>query len=185
MRKSAIVLGMFLIVGGRQLAFAQRDLPKVEVFGGFSYLPAGGEDFPRENSYGFQFSACGNVNRWFGVVADVGGQYKKVTDLGPGFPGVTANTSVYEYMAGPRFSLRRDRYTAFFHGLAGGAKGDSGIAGFSDSSFAFGVGGGLDVHLGDRISVRAIQMDYIGSFVDILEDNVRLGFGIVIRLGRF
>jgi len=183
MRKAAIFWGMLMIVGGTQPALGQQDHPKAEVFGGFSYLPAGGADFPRQDSYGFQFSVCGNVNRWFGVVADLGGQYRKVADLGPGFPGVTANPSVYEFMAGPQFSLRRDRYTVFFHGLVGGAKGNSGIAGFSDSSFAVGLGGGLDIHLGDRISVRAIQLEYIGSFVDILEDNARLAFGIVIRLG--
>ncbi len=29
-----------------------------------------------------------------------------------------------------------------------------------------------------------LQLDYIGSFADILEDNVRLGFGVVIKLGQ-
>ena len=183
MRKYAIFFAALLSMAIGQPLLAQADFPKSEIFGGFSYLPAGKADFPRENSYGFQASVSGNLNRWFGVVADFAGQYRKVSDLGLGYPGITANTSVYEYLAGPRFSVRRERFTLFFHALAGGAKGRSGIAGFSDSGFTLCGGGGLDLNVGDRIAVRAIQLDYIGSVVDILEDNARLGFGVVIKLG--
>jgi hypothetical protein len=149
----------------------------------FSYLPVGKADFPRDNSYGFQCSVAGNINRWFGIVGDCGGQYRTTTDLGPSHPGVTARTSVYEYLVGPRFSIRREKYTLFFHGLVGGARGNSGMAGFSHSTFALAGGGGLNINVGKRIAIRAIQLDYVGSMVDILEDNLRLGFGVVIRLG--
>lgn len=183
MKKFVMFFGILALVASKQLVFAQVDFPRAEIFGGFSYLPAGKADFPRENSYGFQFSINGNLNRWFGAVADFGGQYRTVSDLGPGFPGITAHTSVYEYLAGPRFSVRRKHFTAFFHALAGWAKGRSGLAGFSDSGFALCGGGGLDINLGDRIAIRAIQLDYLGSFVDILEDNARLGFGLVVKFG--
>jgi len=183
MKKSTIFFGIILFVSITQPVFAQVDFPRAEIFGGFSYLPAGKADFPRENSFGFQFSVNGNLNRWFGIVADFGGQYRKVSDLGLNFPGITANTSVYEYLAGPRFSVRRKDYTVFFHALAGQAKGNSGLAGFSDSGFTLGGGGGLDINLGDRIAIRAIQLDYLGSFVEILEDNARLGFGLVVKFG--
>jgi hypothetical protein len=184
MRKSVLSFVVLLLLALSRTCLAQDDFPRAELFGGFSYLPAGKADFPRDSSYGFQCSITGNLNRWFGVVADFGGQYRKVSDLGPSYPGVTVNTSVYEYLAGPRFSIRRERFTLFFHALAGGAKGNSGLAGFSDSGFAIGGGGGLDIHIGDRIAVRAFQIDYLGSFVDILEDNARFGFGAVINLGK-
>jgi hypothetical protein len=41
----------------------------------------------------------------------------------------------------------------------------------------------LDIGLGDHIAIRVVQLDYIGSFVDILEDNARVGFGMVIKFG--
>lgn len=179
-----LLFALLLLLVVKQPVLAQDSHPRAEFFGGFSYLPAGGADFPRKDSYGFQASLCGNINRWFGIVADFGGQYRKVSDLGPGFPGVTANTSVYEYMAGPRFAVRRKRFTLFSHALAGGATGRSGLAGFSDRSFALAVGGGLDINLSDRVAIRAFQLEYIGSFADILEDNARLGFGVVIKLGK-
>lgn len=179
-----LLFALLLLLVVRQPVLAQDSHPRAEIFGGFSYLPGGKADFPRKNSYGFQASLCGNINHWFGVVADFGSQYRKVSDLGPGFPGVTANTSVHEYMAGPRFAVRRERFTFFSHALVGGAAGRSGLAGFSDKGFAFAGGGGLDINLGHRVALRVFQLDYIGSFVDILEDNARLGFGVVIKLGK-
>jgi hypothetical protein len=65
----------------------------------------------------------------------------------------------------------------------GGARGNAGIGGFSDSAFTFGAGGGVDIAVNRRLAIRAIQFDWMGSFVDILEDNVRLGFGVVVKFG--
>jgi hypothetical protein len=209
LRRFAILLGIVLLLAMTQPVLAQNNYPRAEIFGGFSYLPAGRADFPRKDSGGFQASFTGNITRGFGIVADFGGQYRKVSDLWPGngYPGITVNTSVHEYLVGPRFAVRRKKFTLFFHGLVGGAAGHSELAdfassqsapgdqnwdresaarylaGFSDSLFTFGGGGGLDINLGERIAIRVIQLDYIGSFVDILEDNARLGFGIVIKLG--
>ena len=118
----------------------------------------------------------------FGIVADFGGQYRTASNLGSGFPGVVAKTSVYQYLAGPSFTARREQFEGFAHGLVGGARGQSGISGFSDSGLTLGGGGGVDVRVGDRTAVRA-QIDYLGSFVDILEDNIRVGLGIAIRFG--
>jgi len=179
-----LLFGLLLLMVVEQPGFAQRSHPRAEFFGGFSYLPAGIADFPRKDSYGFQASLCGNMNRWFGVVADLGGQYSKTSDLGPGWPCVTASTSVYEYMAGPRFAVRRRKFNFFTHALVGRANGHSNLAGFSDNSVALAGGGGLDINLGDHLALRVFQLDYIGSFADILEENVRLGFGLVIKLGQ-
>lgn len=179
-----LVFALLLLLAVELPVFAQDSHPTAEFFGGFSYLPAGSADFPRNDSYGFQASLCGNINRWFGVVADLGGQYGKSSDLGPGWPGVAATTSVYQYMAGPRFAVRRQKFNFFSHALVGRASGHTNLVGFSDSSFAFAGGGGLDINFGDRLAFRVLQLDYIGSFADILEDNVRLGFGVVIKLGK-
>ena len=182
MKPRALFLGLLLWAAMAAPAFAQADYPRVEVFGGFSILPADGDDFPRETSFGFQASVRGNFSRVFGIVADFGGQYRTVSDLGPNFPGVVAKTSVYQYLVGPSFTARRERFDVFAHGLVGGARGHSGISGFSDSGLALGGGGGVDVRLTDRSAFRA-QVDYLGSFVDILEDNLRIGLGLAIGFG--
>lgn len=179
--KLAVVVGICLLLELTQPSAAQDRHPRSEFFGGVSLLPANGMDFPRTNSLGFQASITGNITQRFGIVADFGGQYSRASDLGLGFPGITANSSVYQYMVGPRFTLRRDRFTLFVHGLAGGATGRTDLWGFSDGNFAWGGGGGLDINLNGRIAIRAIQLDYLGSFVDILEHNARLGFGIVFK----
>ena len=177
-----IMLGLLLWLVATQRTLAQDSYPRAEVFGGFSILPADGDDFPRRTSFGFQTSVRGNLTRAFGIVADLGAQYRTVSNLGPAFPGVVAKTSVYQYLVGPSFTVRRERFDVFAHGLVGGARGRSGISGFSDSGLTLGGGGGVDVRVGDRTAVRA-QVDYLGSFVDILEDNIRVGLGVAIRFG--
>ena len=57
-------------------AFAQTPVPAVEIFGGYSLLPANGDDFPRQTSHGVQTSLTGNLTRWFGIVGDFGMQFE-------------------------------------------------------------------------------------------------------------
>jgi hypothetical protein len=140
-------------------------------------------DFPRKESPGFQTSLTANLNRWFGITGDFGGQYSNAANLGPNFNNSSARTAVYEYLVGPRFTTRTNRVNVFVHALAGGATGRTNLSGFSNTGFALAGGGGFDIHLGRRIAIRPVQVDYLGSFADILETNVRLGAGVVIKLG--
>ena len=87
-------------------AAGQVSTPAIEIFGGYSLLPANGDDFPRQTSHGFQTSVTANLNRWFGVVGDFGWQFNTATDLGPNFQGQTAKSNVREYLVGPRFTAR-------------------------------------------------------------------------------
>ena len=171
-RTFAALCGLHLFGLMTQPAFAQNEHPRLEIFGGASYLPANGQDFPRNNSVGFQTSVSGNLNRWFGIVGDVGGQYSANPD-----------TSVYEYLAGPRFTKRTRRVSLFAHFLVGASAGQTSVSGFSDKGLSLGGGGGFDINVSRRIAIRPLQLDYIGSFVDILEDNIRFGSGVVIKLG--
>jgi hypothetical protein len=68
------------------------------------------------------------------------------------------------------------------HALVGRASGDSGIGGFSESGFTLGSGGGVDIGVSPRLALR-VQFDWLGSFQDMIEDNTRLGIGMVVRLG--
>jgi hypothetical protein len=156
--------------------------PKLELFGGYSLLPADSQDFPRATSHGGQFGAQWNLSRWFGVFGEVAVQKSTATDLGPSFAGQVAKTTVTQYLWGPRFSLRRERANAFVHGLFGTSIGDAGpgFEGFSDDGPTFGFGGGVDVAVNRRFAVRG-QFDVLASFADIVDRNSRLFFGGVFR----
>jgi hypothetical protein len=175
-----VVVGGLLLAAAPAGVSAQTAYPKVEVFGGFSHLPADGNDFPRQASEGFQASAAFNLTRWFGIAGEIGGQYSTATNLWENWAGATtARSSVYEYLVAPRFTVRTRPVNLFAHGLVGMVTGHTDI-GFSGSAPAFGAGGGVDVHLWSRIALRA-QLDLLFSTADIVEDNTRLGVGVVVR----
>jgi len=162
-------IGLFLFsVPG----FAQEYVyPKAEVFGGFSIssIDAG---LNRESLLGWQSAVHGNVSHNIGLTADLGGQYKSIA-------GVRINT--YQFLFGPRFFARREKVTPYVHSLFGAVRASA--AGISDTGFGMGIGGGLDVNLSDRISIRVPQFDWTPSrFGGIWsKSEYRLGFGIVIK----
>ena len=155
-----------------------------DLFAGYSLLPANGDDFPRQRSHGVQGAVAFHLNRWFGIVGDIGAQYSTARDLGPGFEGLVARTRVVEYFVGPRFTARLDGVDVFAHGIIGRAHGDAGedFRGFSDSAVAFGGGGGVDVRVRPRLAIRT-QFDLFGSFADIVDVNPRFAVGLVVGLG--
>jgi len=166
-------------------AWAQPATPRVEIFGGYSLLPADPDtDFPRRTSHGFQVSAAGNLTNWFGIFADLGLHGNTNRDVGPHYEGVVARTRVTQFLFGPRFTARSERINAFAHGLIGRVRGDAGenFSGFSDTEAAFGGGVGIDVRLRERLSVRG-QVDLFASFTDIVEGNPRVAVGLVLGLG--
>jgi Outer membrane protein beta-barrel domain len=166
------------------LALAQPEYTPVELFAGYSLLPANGDDFPRQTSHGVQASVTGNLNHWFGVMGDIGIQFNTADDLGPGFEGRVARTRVTEFLVGPRFTSRSNRFNVCAYGLFGIARGDAGddFSGFSDSALAFGGGGGVDIRVSRRFAIRT-QFDLLGSFADIVEGNSRFAIGGVVGLG--
>src|SRR5688572_1998418 len=130
-------------------ALAQEAVPKIEIFGGYSLLPADGDDFPRQTSHGIQASVAANLNGWFALFGDFGMHFNTATDLGPGFAGQVAKSTVREYLFGPRFTVRSPAANFFIHGLLGLADGDAGdgFEGFSDRKLTFGAGAGVDVRV--------------------------------------
>ncbi len=168
MRKLAAVLyGLVFLCSLSAWAQESREFPKAEVFGGFSVLRYWESDNPTIK--GFQASATGNLHKNIGVVADFGGQF-------------ISGNSLWEYMFGPQFSVRRSRATFFTHALAGGHNADGG-----SNQFTLGFGGGLDVNINDRAALRVVQFDWMP--VRLVGRNgtewykmlFRFGFGIVIK----
>jgi len=164
----SLFTGILLLLSSSALG-QDDDYPKVEVFGGFSYLNA--DLGTRENFFGFQGSVSGNVKENIGIVVDVGGQYKSVLGIG---------ISYYELLLGPRFMVRGERVTAFVHALLGNRY--IFVPGNIDSAFVLGFGGGMDVNASDSIGIRLFQFDYMPNHSpSIWRHDVRFGSGIVYK----
>ena len=163
-------------------AAAQTAPSRWEIFGGYSLLSATPNDFPRGASSGVEGGLAVHVSRWCAFQISVAAQFNTSRDLGYNFAGVVASSSVTEYLGGPRFILRTGRIDAFGHALVGVAAGRTNLPGFSDSGFALGGGGGVDVRINHRLALR-VHAEYVGGFVDLMESDLRLGAGLVVRLG--
>ena len=159
-------------------ASAQEETPKVEVFGGYSY--GGG------NAHGWNGSVAGNVNEWLGLVADFAGHYTRIES-----PVSSERIKTHALLFGPRFSARTKHVTPFAHILLGAAHNDARARElgldfhFTDTSFAAALGGGLDVHVGKHVSIRAFQIDYLRTnFFGGAQNKGRISAGVVFRFGK-
>lgn len=124
--------------------FAQ-DVPRVELFGGYSYLhvdtqgntsasltqlcnTASGGNCPfvfqvHPGMNGWVAAGQINVNSWLGFKADFSGNYGTLVKASfantTTTVDITPNQSNYDFLFGPVFSYRKYRYTPFFHTLFG------------------------------------------------------------------
>jgi hypothetical protein len=165
-----LVLAMAIATGS---AHAQ-DTPRVEMSMSYSFLRLGGTG--GLNQSGGNVSVAGNINNWLGIVGDIGGY--RSSPLGVGL-------NTYTYLAGPRFSLRRDRVTPFVQVLFGGAHLTAGALGFSASANAFVIsaGGGLDLRISRHLALRP-EFDYLNFRSGGQTGNGgRASIGIVFRFG--
>ncbi|MFQ5816706.1 MAG: outer membrane beta-barrel protein [Terriglobia bacterium] len=188
---------------------AQDTYPRVEVFAGYSYADvklSGFRGVPRTHGHGWATSFTYNLHKHFGLTADFAGQYGTVTEHA--FSEVTQRTeardlefNAHQFLFGPRFTLRRDRLTAFAHTLVGAFRrwkagfGPSGIfvpmpasfPGLSGTHFSLALGGGLDIRSNNRVSIRVIQFDYLpvqgGLDSERWRHNLRLQTGFVFKFG--
>ena len=191
MKKWALLCGAMLLFAG--IASAQEN-PKVEVFGGYSYIRA---------SYfglGLNFNGGGgsvsyNPNKWLGVVGDFGGNHW--SDF-----GVDAN--VITYLFGPKIAYRTEKFTPFAQVLFGGAHISGSAVGScptarvrpqasctlsgSENAFAMTFGGGLDYNATPHIGIRLAQAEYLmtrfqgfGSNFGNTQNSFRYEAGVVFR----
>jgi len=144
-----------------------QDSPRGNVAAGYSLF-----HLPGVTTNGISGSAAYNANDWFGVVWDFGVYHGE-----PSGVGFTAAT----YTFGPRFSLHLqniDKVTPFVQVLFGGSH----VPG--QNPFAFSIGGGGDIKIGDGPFAFRPQLDYFGLHVRGGTDNcVRFSLGIVYNFG--
>jgi len=151
----------------------QSNTPKAEFFGGYQFTRFDGG----LNANGWDTTATGNLNNWFGIAADFSGAYNSQN-------GVSFHN--YTYTFGPVLSWRHNRtFTPFTHFLVGGNHASVGFSGISGSSsgFAMMFGGGVDISAGQHIALRAAQFDWLSLHSNGTSDNnnMRITTGLVFR----
>ncbi len=170
MRKFVVFLAVFLVLG---VAAAAQDVPKVDVFGGYSFLRVDTEGLTgaafganaslKKNYNGFAGEAQYNLAKWVGLTADVGFHFGRPVTI----PGETLPSAhSFTYLFGPTIFHQAPHARPFVHFLVGGNRisiGSSTATGpeVTDSGFSFALGGGFDLKVTKRIALRLGQADWL------------------------
>ena len=149
-----------------------------EIFGGYSYLRDDGH-----NLNGWTGTLIVNFNKWFAIAADFDGHY------GSHLEGIeSVRVREHGFTFGPHVALHnRSRITPFAFALFGGAHENVKIAGVTESAtgFAANLGGGLDVRVNERWSVRLVQIDAAHTrFHGEGKTAPRFSTGLVFHFGK-
>jgi opacity protein-like surface antigen len=153
---------------------------------------------------GWTASGQYNLSRGFGIEANVSGNYGNIITAKIAIPLPippvnlsTPDQHIYDFLLGPVISHRAHSYTVFAHGLLGAERVGSGnftvapvpvvdpVPSFSETDFAFALGGGLDIKITRHFSVRAGQFDYqfVSSSGNGHQNDFRFSSGIVFGFG--
>jgi opacity protein-like surface antigen len=187
MRNSLAVVLLFGAVSAGPL-WAQEQPSEFEAYGGYYYTrfnvnanAPGIAPSANYNGNGGGGQLEYNVNRWLGVVGDLGGFL--ATSGGNGaFAGAG-----FTYLFGPRVNFRRGKVTLFTQILFGGVRTTDGIAQSTgtENNFAMTAGGGIDFKVSKHVSVRPVQAEYfqtkIPDGLNNRQNNFRFGAGVVFR----
>jgi hypothetical protein len=162
-----VILGLVMGLLAPAAAMAQ-ETPKAEVMTGFSYLNFNTNQRGGVSTYGFNASVAGNLTRSFSVVGEVTGQYRD-------------GNFIHFALAGPQVKYRNGgKVEPFAHALFGPA-----FINAEATRFSMALGGGVDVRVSDRLSFRAVQVDYMPIVSDgNALHNVRVATGLVFRFGQ-
>ncbi len=182
--RSAIVLGIALLLGS--VAYAQ-DYPRIETAPAFMYIRMSPN---LTNSFvvngqtvtGSQAINCAggggtiayNVSSLVGIAADLGGC--KVFSNAYG-AGNTINGNLFTYLFGPRLTFRNSsKFEPFAELNFGGIRASlsckssatncltaAGGGTYSKNAFALTVGGGFQIKMSKKISLRLVQAEYLYS----------------------
>ena len=178
MKRWALLCGIMLLSA---VAAPAQSTPKVEVFGGYSYLHTSlsGTGFTA-NLNGGSASVSVNPTSWLGLVGDFGGYHAGVNSFDSGIDG-----ELYTYMFGPKTTFRLGRITPFIQTLFGGVHSSAGSAYGSQNAFAMATGGGLDWNASEHLGVRLVQAEYLLTMLNDnannRQNNARISAGVVFR----
>jgi PKD domain-containing protein len=202
-RVDRTVMALFVALAALSLATlptsAQNACTKDEVFGGYSWLaPNGWGDLDyKVNNIPNAFDAS---NTYYlpqahnlGLVLDGSGHFKGGTTPPNLQNGSNDSTGVGYALGGVQYKWHNEKVSPFVRGFLGAANISPDCCHGMEWSFAAGGGGGLDLNLTQRFSIRMIQADYIySSYSHIFFsshstnwNSVRLAAGVVINFGNY
>ena len=183
LQKKLRLLGPLLLALGVTVPATAQDTPKAEISIGYQVLGFSGE-IDETFTKGWYVDVAGNVTPLFGIVFELGGNYKSVSEAVTVL-GVTStftgDLDVHEFMAGIRLNARPNpTVTPFGQILVGGVRGSANISGsvtaggqtlfaasdaLSGTDFALQIGGGINLRISDGVGIRA-GADYIRIFAE-------------------
>lgn len=203
MKRSIIMAGVVCLTA---LTAAAQDVPREEVFVGYTYVRANSaSNVPAFSANGGGGQFVYNFNHWLGGVADLGAVHNG--NIG----GNSLDTTFANFLFGPRVAIHKGRVVPYFQILWGGVYATSSTfvdvaenlnvtpvpsvisarIGTSQTAFAMTVGGGLDIRLSKHISFRPIGLDYyltrlqnLRTLGDNNQNNLRYTAGINFTFGQ-
>ena len=193
-----IVLGCALCFLGT-FASAQNSCQKDEIFGGYSWLAPNGwaELDYKVNNIPNAFDASNtyylpNLHN-LGLLIDGSGHFLGGTTPPNLLNGSNDSTGVGYALGGLQYKYHTNTLSPFFRGFVGAANLSPDCCHGTEWSFAGGGGGGLDLSVKPRFSIRLVQADYIYSHYNHIFpsthptgwNSVRLAAGVVFNLGSY
>jgi hypothetical protein len=160
--------------------------PVLELGAGYTYLhanapPAQCGCFSANGGYG---SAVFSLPRGFGLVADLAAAH--AGNVG----GTTQSITVFNYLFGPRYSLRgaSKHFVPYAQALGGGQEEISSYAAVGTRmGAAFSLGGGVSTTLWPHFGWTIVEADWVQSRLpnakNNLQNDVRVSSGFTFRLG--
>ena len=160
--------------------------PVLELGAGYTYVHANAPPalcgcFSANGGYG---SAVFNLPRGFSLVADLAAVH--AGNIG----GATQSITVFNYLFGPRYSLRgvSKRFVPYAQVLGGGSEEMSSYTAVQNRmGSAFSVGGGVSTTLRPHFGWTIVEADWFQSRLpnakNNLQNDVRVSTGFTFRLG--
>jgi len=199
MKKTLLVFVAIFLFG--LAGFAQdAEYPKFELTGMASAFMADVDVLGNETLWGWGIAGQGNINKYFGIVAEWNANHGESIFNDTEVGDVKLDLRVQTMLFGPRFSYRAKAVTVFGHFLLGAAtlKVDDesntleGLDEHTNWQFAYAIGGGLDINAGKHFAIRPIQLDYVFTDSDLIQNtgnesgpgafnNIRYNFGAVFK----
>jgi hypothetical protein len=176
------ILCLFYLALMTPFAAQAQDRGEISVFGGFS----GFSDL-FDTMYGWNASIAGNMTKHLALAGDFSGYYNGDSS---GWFGNEAS-HYYSFLFGPRYIHNiGKRWTLFAQVLLGPYRETLNSDGYSGSNsrnmMALAFGGGLDIRVTNRFSVRALQFDLVEANKNDSWrcQGGRVSVGAVFRLNR-
>lgn len=185
------------------IAQEKEEYSKWEIYGGYSRMKSANEDNygTKDEKQGYEVAVTRNFNRYFGAKFSHSANFLSESGIDLLNLGINAKYSNYTFAGGIQVkdNSSKGRIKPFAHALFGITKAKADIqfdpcpAGSTtcqnsveQNQFTMIFGGGVDIKINKRITIRPVQIDYLKVNNDLYSQKTsrfRLGAGIVFTTG--